>query len=168
MWEMIFIIYLPSVRTKLVPKLTMLRIYWNLGHLIFQTSRSRLKIIFIKYLSPLSAQIGLKIKSVQKLLKFGTLIVSNMLTSILTSKFIFIKYLPPVWAQTGPKIKSAQNLLKFGTSDFSNMPISILMSKMIFIEYLQSVRPNFVPKLKVPRIYWNLKHLIFQICRSQF
>ena len=71
-WKMIFIIYLPPVRTKLVPKLKMLRIYWNLGHLIFQTSRSRLKIIFIKYLSPVSAQIGLKIKSAQKLLKFGT------------------------------------------------------------------------------------------------
>ena len=102
MWKMIFIIYLPPVRTQLVPKLKILQIYWNLAHLIFQTSRSWLKIIFIKYLSPVLAQIGFKIKSAQKLLKFGTLNVSNMLTSILTSKFIFIKYLPTVWAQMGP------------------------------------------------------------------
>ena len=168
MWKMIFIIYLPPVRTKLVPKLKMLQIYWNLAHLIFQTSRSRLKIILIRYLSPVSAQIGLKIKSAQKLLKFGTLNVSNILSSILTSKFIFIKYLPPAWAQKCPKIKSAQNLLKFGTSDNSNMSILISMSKMIFIEYLPSVRPKFVPRLKVLKSYWNLEHLIFQICRSQF
>ena len=96
MWKMIFIIYLPPVRTKLVPKLKILQIYWNLAHLIFQTSWSWLKIIFIKHLSPVLAQIGFKIKSAQKLLKFGTLNVSSMLTSILTSKFIFIKYLPTV------------------------------------------------------------------------
>ena len=40
-WKMIFIKYLPPVRPKLVPKLNMLRIYWNLAHLIFRISRSR-------------------------------------------------------------------------------------------------------------------------------
>ena len=47
-----FIKYLPPARPKLVPKLKMLRIYWNLVHLIFRIPRSRFwcqKIIFIKY-----------------------------------------------------------------------------------------------------------------------
>ena len=68
----------------------------------------------------------------------------------------------------GSKIKNAQNLLKFDTFDIPNMPISILMSKMIFIKYLPPVGPKLVPKLKVLKIYWNLAHLIFQICRSRF
>ena len=70
------------------------------------------------------------------------------------------------YVQIGPKIKSAQNLLKFGTFDTSNMPISVLMSKTIFIKYLQNIRPKLVSRLKVPMIYWSLRHLIFQICRS--
>ena len=36
----IFMKYLPPVRPKLILKLKMLRIYWNLAHLIFRTSQS--------------------------------------------------------------------------------------------------------------------------------
>ena len=53
------------------------------------------KIISIKYLTPVRAQIGPKVKSAQNLLKFGAFKISNMLISILTSKMILIKYLPP-------------------------------------------------------------------------
>ena len=58
--------------------------------------------------------------------------------------------------------------MKFGTFDISNISISILMSKMIFIKCLPPVRPKLVPELKVPRIYLNLAHSIFEIRQSQF
>ena len=67
-----------------------------------------------------------------------------------------------------PKIRSAQNFLKCDTFDISNMSISNLMLKINFFKYLTPVRHKFVPKLKMLRIYWNLAHLVFQTCRSQF
>ena len=48
------------------------------------------------------------------------------------------------------------------------MPISILMSTIIFMKHLSPVRPKFVPKLKILKIYWNLAHLMLQICQSRF
>ena len=42
------------------------------------------------------------------------------------------------------------------------------MSRIIFTKYLPPVRSKFVTKLKVCRVYWNLAHLIFQLCGSQF
>ena len=53
MSKMIFIKYLSPARPKLVPKSKMLRIYWNLAHLIFRISQSWFwcqKLLFIKYL----------------------------------------------------------------------------------------------------------------------
>ena len=53
MSKMIFIESLQPVRPKLTPKLKMLRIYWNLAHVIFRISRSWFwcqKLFFIKYL----------------------------------------------------------------------------------------------------------------------
>ena len=41
MSKIIFIKYLPPVQPKLVPKLKVLRIYWNLAHSIFQICQSR-------------------------------------------------------------------------------------------------------------------------------
>ena len=91
---------------------------------------------------------------------------------------IFLLNIYHCLAQIGPKMKSTQNLLKFGTSNISNMQISILMSKNFFIKYLPIVRPQFVSKWKNAknllkfdrnfRIYWNLTHLIFLLCRSWF
>ena len=40
MWKIIFMKYLPPVRPKVVTKLKVLRIYWNLANIIFQISRS--------------------------------------------------------------------------------------------------------------------------------
>ena len=36
------------------------------------------------------------------------------------------------------------------------------------MKYLPPVRPKMFPKLKIFRIYWNLVHLVLQICQSQF
>ena len=60
MSKIFFMKYLPAVRPKMVPKLKMLRIYWNLEYLIFDTcdilniqiSILMSKISFIKYLLP--------------------------------------------------------------------------------------------------------------------
>ena len=42
------------------------------------------------------------------------------------------------------------------------------MWTIVFMKYLPPVISKMVPKLKMFRIYWNLAHLIFQICQSQF
>ena len=48
------------------------------------------------------AQIGVKIKPAQNLLKFVTFDISNILISILMSKIIFMKYLPIVKSKLVP------------------------------------------------------------------
>ena len=63
------------------------------------------KIIFIKYWTTCSAQIGPKIKNAQDLLTFGTFDISNIPIWILMSKVIFIKYLPLLWPKLVPKWK---------------------------------------------------------------
>ena len=125
MWKITFMKYLPPLRPKMVPKLKMLIIYWNLAHVIFQISRSRFwcQKLFLLNTTCL-AQIGPKIKSAQNLLKFGTFNISNMPISILMSKMIFIKYLPPV-GPSWSKRKSVQNLLKVDTFNISITSISI-------------------------------------------
>ena len=128
MSKIIFKKYLPPVTPKLVPELKMIRIYWNLAHLIFRISRSQ----------------------------------------FWCQKLIFKKYLPPAKPKLIPKLKVLRIFLKFGIFDISNIPTSILMSKVIFMKYLPSVRPKLVPKLKMLRICWNLARLIFRISRSRF
>ena len=61
------------------------------------------KIIFMKYLLPVLSVST--IENAQKLLKFGTVDISNMSVSILMSKMIFIKNLPPVRPKLVPKLK---------------------------------------------------------------
>ena len=53
--KIIFMKYLPPARSKLVPKMKMLRIYRNLAHLIFKYPDLKfdVKVIFIKYLPPI-------------------------------------------------------------------------------------------------------------------
>ena len=103
MSKIIFIKYLPPVRSRLVPKLKVLRIYWNLAQLIFRVSRSQFwcQRWFLwnvyQLLGPNWPQIGYKIKSTQNLLKFNTFHISNIPILNLVSKIIFIKFLPPVW-----------------------------------------------------------------------
>ena len=66
MWQIIFMKYLPPVRPKLVPKLKVFRIYWNLAQLIFRVSRSsfwcqKLFLLNTYYLlGPKWSQIGTK------------------------------------------------------------------------------------------------------------
>ena len=84
---------------NLVPKVKMLRIYWNLAHLIFQITWSQnfnVKDNFYEMFPTCLAQIGPKTRNTQNLLKFGTSHIWNIPISILMSKIIFIKYLPPV------------------------------------------------------------------------
>ena len=50
MSKMIFIKCLPRITPNLVPKLKMLRIYWNLAHLNIQSQFWSQKLFFIKYL----------------------------------------------------------------------------------------------------------------------
>ena len=93
--KIIFMKYLPPVRPKLVPKLKVLRIYWNFSQLVFQTSRSQSwcqKLFLLD--TTCWAEIGFKIKNAQGLLKFGTFGISNIPISIFMSKIVFIKYLP--------------------------------------------------------------------------
>ena len=104
----IFKKYLPPVGPKLVPKLTMLRIYWNLTHLIFRVSQCwnfDVKDYFYQIFSICLAQICPKIKRTQNLLKFGTLDILNIPVLILMSKIIFMKYLPSVRRKLVPKLK---------------------------------------------------------------
>ena len=99
MSKMIFIESLQPVRPKLTPKLKMLRIYWNLAHVIFRISRSRFwcqKLFFYQIFTSCYSQIGPKLKNAQNLLRFGRADISNLPISVLMSIMIFIKYLPPV------------------------------------------------------------------------
>ena len=98
--------YLPPAKNKLVPKLKMMRIYWNLVHVI-PISVLMSKIIFIKYLTPVRPKLvpKLKLKVLRIYLKADKFDILNMPISILMSKIIFIKYLPPVRPKLVPKLK---------------------------------------------------------------
>ena len=116
--KIIFMKYLPPVRPKLVPKLKVLRIYWNFSQLVFQTSRSQSwcqKLFLLD--TTCWAKIDAKIKNAQDLLKFGTIHISNIPISILMSKIVFIKCLLPVRPkmvpnrdQIGPNPVASRNL----------------------------------------------------------
>ena len=136
MWKIIFIKYLPPARSKLFPKLKVLRTYWNLVQLILWISRSRFwcqKLFLLN--TTCYAQIGPKIKSAQNLLKFGTFNISNMPIWMLVSKMVFMKYLA---GQI--KVKVA---LKF-MFDISSNPILTMRSDKSFIEHPLHVMPKLV------------------------
>ena len=92
MLKMIFIKYLPPARPKLAPKLKMLRIYWNLAHLMFRISPSRFwcQRLFLLNIYHLIS-IGPKTKSTQNLLKFGTFNISSI-SRFWCQNCFFIKY----------------------------------------------------------------------------
>ena len=93
-------------RPKMVPKLKILRIYWNLEDVIFPISRSRFwcQKLFSLDTYHLWAKFVPKL-SVNFFLKFDTLDISNMLILILMLKMIFIKYLELVRPRLVPKSK---------------------------------------------------------------
>ena len=105
--KIIFMKYLPPVRPKMVLKLKIVRIYWNLAHLIFQVCRSLFECLkqFLWNIYHLLYPNSPKIKNAQNLLKFGRIDISNMPISILMSKISFMKYLPPVRPKLAPKLK---------------------------------------------------------------
>ena len=151
MSKIIFMKYLPPVRPKMVPKLKMLRIYWNLVHVVFWISQSRIRCQ--KLLITCLNQIGPKIKSAQNLLKFGTFDISNMPVSILMSKMIFIKCLPRITPNLVPKLKM---LRIYWNLAHLNIQSQFWSQKLFFIKYLPIARPKLVPKWKMLKIYWNL------------
>ena len=106
--KIIFMKYLSPVMPKFVPKLKVLRIYWNFSQLVFQTSRSQswCQKLFLWDIT-CWAQIDPKIKNAQDLLKFGKIDISNIPISIFMQKIVFIKCLLPVspkWSQIGTKL----------------------------------------------------------------
>ena len=107
MSKIIFIKYLPPVRSKFVPESEVLQIYWNLAHLIFRISWSRFwcqkSFLWNIYclLGPIWSQ-NLKCSGFIEICTFD---ISNILISILTSKVFFIKYLPLLWPKLVPKLK---------------------------------------------------------------
>ena len=106
-----FMKYLPHFRSKLVPKLNMLKIYWNLAYLIFRICRFWFKCqkIFLKYLPPVKLKLIPKIKMPRIYWSFVTFDVSNIPFSILMSKIIFVKYGLPAKPKLFPRLK----MLKF-------------------------------------------------------
>ena len=105
--KIIFIKYLTIVRPKLVPKLKVLKIYWNLTHSMFQICESRFwcQKWFLLNIYHLLGPICSKIKNARDLLKFGLFDISTIMISILISKTIFIKYLAPVPPKLVQKLK---------------------------------------------------------------
>ena len=154
----------------MVPKLKVLRIYWNLAQLIFRISRSRfwcqkLFLLNVYHLFGPNCSQNEKYSEFIETWHIRYFKYANLDFDV---KNDFYKIFTICSAQIVPKIKSTQNLLKFGTFHISNIPISILMSKIIFIKYLPLVRPRLFPILKVLRIHWNLAHSTFQTCQSRF
>ena len=117
----------------MVPKLKMLRIYWNLAHLIFRKSQSRFWCQNL-FLSNIYHLLGLN--------RF----LAHSLFETCQSQF---------WCQNfGPKMKNAQNLLRFDQIDISNMPITILMSKWFLLNIHYLLGPNW-SKIKSVQNLWN-------------
>ena len=69
-----------------------------------------------------------------------------------------------------PNERFLNNLSTYRSSSaYNQLLIAHIMSKIIFMKYLPPVRSKISPKLiKMLRIYRNLAHLLFQVCRSQF
>ena len=115
MSKIIFIKYLPSVRSKLVPKLKVLRIYWNLAHSIFQICQSQfvmLKMIFTKYLPPVRPKLVPNLKMLRVYWNLGTFDISNVPISIIMSKTIFIKHVLLVQPKLIPNLKVLNSIFQ--------------------------------------------------------
>ena len=145
MSKIIFMKYLPPVRSKLVPKLKMLRIYWNLAHLIFKHVDLNLNVknIFIKYLPPVRPKLVPKLKML--------IIYWNLVHKIFQiyqfrvqcqNWFLWNTY--QLLDQINPKIKIAQKFML----DILSIPISTTISDESFIEHSPQVMPKLVPEFE--------------------
>ena len=105
--KMIFIKHLKPARSNLVPKLKVLRIYWNLANKIFQNANPCFwcQKLFLWNIYNLIYPTWSKIESAQNLLKFGTFDISNMPVLILISKIYFFKYILHVRPKLAQKLK---------------------------------------------------------------
>ena len=163
MSKIIFIKYLAPVRPKLVPKLKVIRICWNLAYSIFLIRQPRfwcqkwfLWIIYL-LLGPNWSQN----QECSGLLKFGTFDISNIPISLLMSKIIFIKYLPLVRCKLVAKLKVLIIYWNLAHSIFQICQSKFWCKKWFFWNiYLLPVQIK--PKLKLLR---NLS-LIFQVLQS--
>ena len=147
MSKIIFMKYLPPPRPKMVPKLKMLRIYWNLAHVIFRISRSRFwcQKLFLVILTICSAKIGPKIKSANNVLKFSTFDISNMPISILIWKMIFIKYLPPVRPKLVPKLNMLRIYWNLAHLIFRISRSRFWWQKLFLLNTYRLFGPNWSP-----------------------
>ena len=103
MSKIFFMKYLPTVRLKLVPKLKVVRIYWNLSHITNMSIWILMsKVIFIKYLPPARPKLVPKLKMLRIYWNLVHLIFRIPRSRFWCQKIIFIKYFP-----------FAQNLFKF-------------------------------------------------------
>ena len=117
MSKIFFMKYLPPVKLKVAPKLKMLRIYWNLAHVIFRISWSRFwwKKIFFKYLPPVWCKLVPKLKVIKIYWNLACSVFPICQSRFWCQKCFFIKYLPIARPQLVPKWKMLKihwNLIK--------------------------------------------------------
>ena len=116
MSKIIFMKYLPPPRPKMVPKLKMLRIYWNLAHVIFRISRFRFwcqKLFLLN--TTCSAQIDPKLKVVRICWNLAHSISQMCQSRFWCQKLFFVKYLLIARPKLVPKWKMLRiywNLIK--------------------------------------------------------
>ena len=130
MSKIIFMKYLPLVQPKLVPKLKMLGLYWNLAHLRFYDFDFNAKNIFYEIFTTCLTQISPKIKNAQNLFKFGRFGILKTSISILLSKTIFIKFLTPVRPKLEPELKLSRIYWKLANSTFQIYQFRLYFQKL--------------------------------------
>ena len=102
-----FIRYIPPAKHKLVPKLKMLTIYWNLAHLTFWISRSQFwcqKLFWLSTYHLFDPNCSQNSKC-SEFIEIWHIWYFGYPELNLKSKMIFIKYLPPVSRKFVPKLK---------------------------------------------------------------
>ena len=129
--------YLPPVWPKLVPKLKVLRSYWNLAHFMFRVSWSQCWCQKLFLLNTYHL-FGPKMKRAQNLTKFGTFNISNMPILILMSKMTFMKYLPHVRPKFVPILKVPRIHW-----NFNNVDLDFNVENDFFIKYLPIAQPSW-------------------------
>ena len=139
--KIIFIKYCQITRPKFVPKLKMLRIYWNLASISYFKYINfgfKVKNKFYEIFTP---KLAPKLKMLRVYWNLAYLILQICWFLLKCQKKWSIYHL---LGTINFKIEDAQNLLKFGIFDISNIAMSILMSKIIFIFSNISIKFQFL------------------------
>ena len=149
--KIIFMKYLPPARSKLVPKMKILRIYRNLAHLIFKYPDLKfdVKVIFIKYLPPIRPTLVPKLRVLR--------IYWNLVHSIFQicqSRFwcrkCFLSNIYQLLGSNWPQNEKHSEFIKIWTSWYFKYVDLNFDVKMIFVKYLPPARPKLA---QVFRIY---------------